>query len=134
MTASRATSSGDQKGSKQGKRGQIRKMVSAVLRCDCDEPFFQSEEEMEVATAYTKRLRMMHEKAPFDDIQVLKTSEKSSKTRRKQLVKSNLLNIQCGKLCRKVTRRKPLVENTRRKTRRNEIWQKFSGGKLVASI
>ena len=34
----------------------------------------------------------------------------------------------------KTTRRKQLVENTRRKTRRKATRRKFSGGKLVARI
>ena len=49
---------------------------------------------------------------------------------------SSFLNL--GKLVEnnssKTTRRKQLVENTRRKTRRKATRRKFSGGKLVARI
>ena len=62
--------SSDQRGSWKSRKNTVRRFITAVLTCDCDEPFFPSEEEMDVSTAYTKRLRMMHEKAPFDDIQV----------------------------------------------------------------
>ena len=51
----------------------------------------------------------------------------------------NLFTVICmnlGKLVEnnssKTTRRKQLVENTRRKTRRKATRRKFSGGKLVA--
>ena len=57
---------------------------------------------------------------------------------RNQFNSNTLLRVNLGKLVEnnssKTTRRKQLVENTRRKTRRKATRRKFSGGKLVARI
>ena len=57
---------------------------------------------------------------------------------RNQFNSNTLLRVNLGKLVEnnssKTTRRKQLVENTRRKTRRKATRRKFSGEKLVARI